>query len=150
MTKLVHGVEFINQIIVFPKSVCAVCFLENKLLLVKQKRFRKDMLELPGGVCNPDEGIIEAALRELTEESGYLAKSGKILITLDLDTSISLHQTSLVRMQGVVYSNTAGEYPCEWYDIETLVCMINESKITHAPTVVAILMLWEQLVGERI
>lgn len=51
-------------------------FEDNSILLVKQYRpaVRKETLEIPAGLLEKDEDPMEAALRELEEETGYKAK----------------------------------------------------------------------------
>jgi len=49
---------------------------EGKVLVVRQYRYAADAecVELPGGVVDKDESPIEAAQRELAEETGYVAR----------------------------------------------------------------------------
>lgn len=54
---------------------------ERNLLLVEQFRYaiQKDMIELPAGLLDSGETPIEAAKRELLEETGYKAEEWKLL-----------------------------------------------------------------------
>lgn len=50
---------------------------ENRILLIKQFRLpaEKELWELPAGRLDPGESVLQAAKRELREETGYRAKS---------------------------------------------------------------------------
>lgn len=56
-------------------SVIAAVTGENKIIMVRQfrKPFDKGILEVPAGKLDGDEDPAEAALRELSEETGYTA-----------------------------------------------------------------------------
>lgn len=56
----------------------------NNIIMLKQKRVTQDTdsLELPGGRIKISETPLEAAKRELYEETGYQAESARHLLTL--------------------------------------------------------------------
>jgi len=68
------------EIVVHPGAVCVVPLLANgDVVLVRQYRHATGtrLLEICAGGLNPDENPLDAARRELEEETGYLA--GKLV-----------------------------------------------------------------------
>jgi len=54
---------------------------DGQVVLIRQYRhgIRQVTLEIPGGMVDPDESPREAALRELEEETGYVADRARLL-----------------------------------------------------------------------
>jgi ADP-ribose pyrophosphatase len=70
------GDTFVKEIVVHPGAVCVVPVLDNgNIVLVRQFRHAAgvELLELCAGGLNPNEDPLEAARRELEEETGYRA-----------------------------------------------------------------------------
>lgn len=132
---------------IFPESACALYTGDsstNGLLLIEQWRstHNKLTLELPGGKLEPGETPETAAIRELFEETGVSADKAKLLISLDLDLSISKHRTHLVRTSSTVQQNDAiSRADVKMYSLNQAWDLVESGRITHAPTVVAVLML---------
>lgn len=125
--------------IVFPLSACAVCWRNDKLLLIQQSRSGGLTWELPGGKLVPEEEPEKAAKRELFEETGYIGENGRMLFDIDLDLSISIHKTYLVVFDDIKETTAVDAVKVRWFSMEELGQMIAESKITHAQTVLAYL-----------
>jgi len=55
--------------------------VEGELIMIRQFRWGSDELswELPGGIVDADEDVVAAGLRELQEETGYVAESGQLI-----------------------------------------------------------------------
>ncbi len=82
--KLPDGRDTIREIIEHPGAVVILALTDKKdLLMIRQ--FRKPaeevLWELPAGIIKPGENLINAARRELEEETGYFARKIKKLIT---------------------------------------------------------------------
>lgn len=69
-----HG-KFTASVLEMPNWVNIIAVnSKNEVLLIKQFRFGTNTveLEIPGGVIEPNEEPINAAIRELEEETGYI------------------------------------------------------------------------------
>lgn len=78
------GFEIKRAIVRHPGSAVMMAVDEReRVLLVKQFRLpaEQDLWELPAGRLDPGESAIEAAKRELREETGYAAKQWKELVS---------------------------------------------------------------------
>lgn len=70
----------------------------GELLLIEQFRWGSDQLsiELPGGIIDEGEDPVAAGLRELKEETGYTAKSGRLLASCDPNPAILNNRCHIV------------------------------------------------------
>ena len=77
------GDEFTHTIIKSQPSVAIIVRKEGKIAFIKQLRSTtgKYYLEIPAGLLNEGEGsILDAAKREVREETGLIAKDVKLLV----------------------------------------------------------------------
>jgi len=75
---------------------------EDRVLLVRQYRqaVRQFAWELPGGVVDAGERVVEAALRELREETGYSAERGEFVARMAVDPPKATFYNHLVIARG--------------------------------------------------
>lgn len=127
-------------------AAAAVAVLEDgRLLMVRQYRNALDRytLEIPAGGLNPDEPTIDAAARELEEETGYVCGKIKKLITIrttvafcnekiDIYLATDLRKTT----QHLDEDEYVDVIP---YELLTLEDMIYAGEIEDSKTIAAIL-----------
>ena len=82
--RLPNGEETTREVVQHPGAVAVLAVTsEQKVILVRQFRYAigQVTIELPAGKLEKGENPLEAATRELAEETGYLAKEVKPLLT---------------------------------------------------------------------
>jgi ADP-ribose pyrophosphatase len=80
--KFPNGHEAVREYIVHPGAVVIVAIQENgELLFERQYRYplRRAILELPAGKIDPGENVLNTAIRELLEETGFSATEWRYL-----------------------------------------------------------------------
>lgn len=68
-----------------PSPAVAAALVHRGSLLLVRRRYPPNagMLALPGGKVEPGEPLLEAALRELREETGIMAEAERVLTAID-------------------------------------------------------------------
>ncbi|RXZ78325.1 NUDIX hydrolase [Paenibacillaceae bacterium] len=77
--RLPDGATATREIVRHPGAAAIIALLDGKMLVVEQfrKPLEKFQVEIPAGKLDPGEDPMQAAIRELEEETGYRAKSLK-------------------------------------------------------------------------
>ncbi len=119
---------------------------DGKLIMVRQYRNALDRytLEIPaGGLNGPDEPTKEAAARELTEETGYIAEQLEMLISIYTTVAFCNEKIDIYLARdlkpGKQHLDEDEYINVEAYDVEELCEMIYDCKIQDSKTVAAIM-----------
>ncbi|HEY4988343.1 MAG TPA: NUDIX hydrolase [Opitutaceae bacterium] len=105
---VIHAPDWVNVVAVTP---------ERRIVLVRQFRFGSDAfsLEVPGGVIEAGEDPVAAAVRELSEETGYGGGKARLLGSVSPNPAIQDNRCHFVLVDGAV--PTA---PMDWDDDEEI------------------------------
>jgi ADP-ribose pyrophosphatase len=134
-------------------SVIAAITNDNKIIMVKQ--FRKPMespiLEVPAGKLDGDEDPADAALRELSEETGYTA--GKLEKLTEFYPSVG-YTTEVLHIYLATDLKPGACHPDEnevlevmEMDLEEVYRMVMDGKIHDGKTIAAVMMARDKLRG---
>ncbi|MDQ8194613.1 NUDIX hydrolase [Coraliomargarita sp. SDUM461004] len=114
--------------------------VEGELLLIRQFRWGANELswELPGGIIDAGEDPVKAGLRELQEETGYVAKTGRLIGHARPNPAILNNFCHVVLAEEVVLDVSGTDWD-EHEEIEvcvlpeaTVMQWVRECKIGHA------------------
>ena len=146
---VIHSPDWVNVLALTP---------DHQIVLVNQFRFGIDTfsLEIPGGVMDLGENAIEAGLRELREETGYVGTGAKLLGSVHPNPAIQSNRCHLVAVENVQRSAALDWDPDE--EIEVLTAPLDQvyawarsGKITHSLVLDALLFFaprWAELAGQ--
>ncbi|HVZ80134.1 MAG TPA: NUDIX hydrolase [bacterium] len=121
---------------------------EKKLLMVEQFRHGSQALslEVPGGAVDPQESPLEAAKRELREETGYEADEWHLLGDVRpnpaiLDNHCHLYLALGARPAGELRLDEAEELEVSLHDLERIPGLVQSGRIHHSLVLAAFLLL---------
>ena len=127
-------------------AVIAALTEDNKLVMVRQYRKPADkvMLEVPAGKIDPGEKPLDAAVRELKEETGYTAAKVEFLTQFYPSVGYSEEVLYLYLCTGLTPGETNFDeneaIDIEEVELDRLFKMAMSGEIDDAKTLIAILM----------
>ena len=123
---------------------------ENKrILLVRQYRLpaERSLWELPAGRLDPGEKPLQAARRELAEETGYRARTWKKLVSFWVSPGYVQEKMTIFLAteltEGAATPMEDERIQTRWFTGREMAAMIKSGKIADAKTMIGY-MLWER------
>lgn len=137
-------------------AVLAAVTAEGKMIMVRQYRkpAGRVMLEAPAGKIDPGEKPDETAVRELKEETGYSAGKVKYMTYFYPSVGYSEEKLYLYLCTDLKPGETSFDeneaIDIEERDIDELCRMVMKGEINDAKTIIAILMVKEEITSGRL
>jgi ADP-ribose pyrophosphatase len=136
-----------GTVLIFPASVVVAAMeADGKVAMVRQFRpsASRMTIELPGGRIEPAETPEAAAHREFKEETGLRCVGLKRLFKLNMDFSVSRHETYVLTGRMNLVPRDSAPFELVLLTLTRALAMVTNGSITHAPTVAAVLWLTRQ------
>lgn len=153
--ELPDGKNSIREVVRHPGAVCVVPVTdEGEVIMVRQFRYAvgEVLLEIPAGKLEPGEDPLVAALRELEEETGTVAKSVEHIGELYTTVAIFDEKIQMYLATGLTYKNAhpdEGEFlEVAKIPLDTLVNMVMRGEIKDSKTQIALLKA-QKILSER-
>ena len=144
----VAGRRHVYKVFEHPGSVVVAPLQDGKVALVRQMRPAVDawLWELPAGTIEPGETPLEAARRELEEETGLVAGRLEVAASFFLAPGYSSERMHLVLARDLSSSQrrlNEGELIEElrWFSLEELAAMAEAGQLMDAKTLAALFFL---------
>ena len=118
---------------------------DEKIILVKQYRYpiNKTTLELPGGIIEKNEIPLQAALREMEEETGYTSNEIEFLFKVAPNPALQNNTAYFYLAKNAVKTTTQSldqfeEIEIELFDKEQIKKLLAENKMQHGVQIGAV------------
>ena len=146
--KLPNGVSSTREIVRHPGAVCVLALVGERMLVVEQyrKAMGRNLVEIPAGKLERGEDPLEAAHRELQEETGFTTKELKKISTFYSAPGFCdelLHLYVAEELEAGIANPDEDEFlDCSAITLEEAKLLIADGRIADAKTIMAV-QAWE-------
>ena len=133
-----------REIVEHSGGACVLAKTDRGIALVRQFRYayHEEIYEIPAGKLNQGEDPMAAAARELSEETGLIAKNLKLLTVLYPTPGYTNEKIYIYEAEGLERGQEhldEDEFlDVEYYSEDEVLAMIKDSKIKDAKTIAAL------------
>jgi len=141
---LSNGQKHHREVVEHPGGVVIIPVMDNRIILIRQWRYpvKGELIELPAGKLNKGEDPFLAAKRELTEETGYVAKKWEPLGFTYTTPGFCDEKLYFYKASKLDYRETNFDFGeiIEPYviDIDHAINMVKNGKIVDAKTIIGL------------
>lgn len=128
----------------FDWSVAVALTPVRKLVMVRQFRFGVQAVgwEMPAGIVDAGESFVQAAVRELREEAGYIPVASRLLGVIHPNPALQTNRCGVVLCEGCQPSGQTAwdeheSMVIHEFTIPEIISLIREGGLTHAICVAA-------------
>jgi ADP-ribose pyrophosphatase len=142
--RLPNGETATREIVKHPGAVAVLAIVDDKMLVVEQYRkpLEKSQIEIPAGKLDPGEDPLEAAKRELEEETGYRAGSIRHVCSFFTSPGFADEILHLYVAEELVKGEARPDedefLECDAITLEQAQQYIRERRISDAKTIMAV------------
>jgi ADP-ribose pyrophosphatase len=142
--ELPDGKTASREIVKHSGAVAVLALLDDRMIVVEQfrKPLERSLVEIPAGKLEPDEDVMEAAARELQEETGYTAESVRLICSFYTSPGFAneiIHLYAAEGLQKGEMNLDDDEFiECENITLEQAQQYITDGKIRDAKTITAV------------
>ncbi len=136
--------ETVRDMVDHPGSVAILPIHNGEMVLIKQYRYpaRSILIEIPAGTLETGEDPFACAVRELREETGYVAKDWSRLLSVYVSPGYSNEVIHIYVAEGLTHMGSDNEEDenifVEKHSFEKVLEMIETNEIKDAKTVTGV------------
>lgn len=153
--QLPNGQTATREIVKHPGAVAVLAIHDNKMIVVEQYRkpLERSQVEIPAGKLDRGENPLDAALRELKEETGYTSESIRLIASFATSPGFADEMIHMYLAENLVKGEAKPDedefLECEAITLKEAQQYIREQRINDAKTIMAVYA-WQiyQLTGQ--